>query len=72
MAKEKHEPDDVELFIDADATEYSIGLDTASGEARLRFYNEFGMLSSFVSDSTGIYDLAQRLLRAYDKLEGID
>jgi hypothetical protein len=72
MAKETYELPGAELFIDSDADAYSIGVSIPDGEARVRFYNEFGLLSSFVTDSTGLYDLAQRLLRAYDQLEGID
>jgi hypothetical protein len=61
----------IELLDDIDATEYSIGYSISDNEVRVQFHNEFGVLSSFVTDSQGTYELAQRLLRAYDKLEGI-
>jgi hypothetical protein len=56
---------------DADATEYSIGVSVDDGLIRIRFHNGEGLLSSFVTDSAGAYDLAQRILRGYDELEGI-
>lgn len=70
MAQEQH----VELGDDVglDADEYCIGIDEAAGELRLQFHNdEIGLLSSFVTDAAGAYDLAHRILRAYDKLEGL-
>lgn len=53
------------------ATAYTIGYSIPDNEARIQFHNEFGVLSSFVGDAEAIYDFAQRLLRAYDKLEGL-
>jgi hypothetical protein len=61
----------IELMEDIDATEYSIGFNLHDGEARVQFHNEFGVLSSFVTDSQGVYDFAQRLLRVYDQMEGL-
>jgi hypothetical protein len=54
-----------------DATEYSIAFSIPDNEMVLKFHNEVGVLSNFVTDSQGTYDLAQRLLRAYDMLEGL-
>lgn len=54
-----------------EASEYSIGYSIPDNEMRLKFHNEFGVLSSFVTDATGAYELAQRILRAYDQLEGL-
>lgn len=61
----------IELQDEVDATEYSIGYSIPDNEAILRFHNEKGVLSNFVTNAAGVYELAQRLLRAYDKLEGI-
>lgn len=57
--------------LETDATAYSIGYNIKEGEARIKFHNDLGTLSCFVTDAPGIYELAQRLLRAYDKLEGL-
>ena len=65
-----HEPELEEEEL-VDATEYSIGYSIPDNALRLRFHNEFGVLSSFETDAAGAYELAQRILRAYDKLEGI-
>ena len=61
----------IELIDEVDATEYSIGFSLDNNDACLKFHNEFGVLSIFMMDSQGVYDLAQRLLRVYDKLEGL-
>jgi hypothetical protein len=61
----------IEFVDDIDATEYSIGISIPDNEVHLQFHNEFGVLSSFITDAPGTYELAQRLLRAYDKLEGL-
>ncbi len=61
----------IEFTDDVDATEYSIGYSIADNEACLKFHNEFGVLSVFVTDASGLYDLIQRLNRTYDKLEGL-
>jgi hypothetical protein len=61
----------IEIEDEIDATEYSIAFSIPDNEVRLQFQNEFGVLSSFVTDASGTYELAQRLLRAYDKLEGL-
>lgn len=72
MASELSNEPDIELDDDlVDATEYSIGYSIPDNEMRLRFHNEFGVLSSFVTDAAGAYELANRILRAYDKLEGL-
>lgn len=54
-----------------DATEYSIGFSIPDNAVRIRFHNEFGVLSSFETDAAGAYEFAHRILRAYDKLEGL-
>lgn len=56
---------------DLEADRYTIGTSADDGLLRLRFYNEDGLLSSFTSDSAGAYDLAQRILRGFDQLEGL-
>jgi len=56
---------------DIDATAYSIGYSIDDGEARILFHNGTGTISSFITDAPGLYEFAQRCLRAYDKLEGI-
>jgi hypothetical protein len=61
----------IEFQDDIAATEYSIGYSIPDNEMRIQFHNEFGVLSSFVTDAPGAYEFAQRVLRAYDKLEGI-
>jgi hypothetical protein len=61
----------VELIDEIDATEYSIGYNIADNEMVLNFHNERGVLSRFVTDAPGAYEMAQRILRAYDKLEGL-
>lgn len=61
----------IELVDEIDATKYSIGLSRTDNEMILKFHNKAGVLSVFVTDSQGTYDLAQRLLSAYDKLEGL-
>lgn len=61
----------IELLDDTDATEYSIGFSIPDNQMRVRFHNEKGMLSNFITDAPGGYELAQRILRAYDKLEGL-
>lgn len=63
---------EIELDDDlVEATEYSIGFSIPDNALRLRFHNEFGVLSSFETDAAGAYELAHRILRAYDKLEGL-
>lgn len=68
--KEGDEPI-IELIIDTNATEYSIGYSIPDNEAIIKFHNADGVISNFVTDSPGLYEFAQRLLRAYDKLEGL-
>lgn len=63
----------IEVEENVDADEYGIGFDIDNNSGRIQFYDENGVvLSRFITDAAGIYDFAQRLLRAYDKLEGID
>jgi hypothetical protein len=71
MAEPSEEIEIEVLDDEVEATEYSLGVNIDDGEMRLRFHNEFGMLSSFVTDAPGAYELAQRILRCYDKLEGL-
>jgi hypothetical protein len=61
----------IAIPFEIDATEYSIAFSIPDNELVLKFHNEGGVLSNFVTDSQGAYDLAQRLLRVYDKLEGL-
>jgi hypothetical protein len=61
----------MELLEDSEATEYTIETNIDDNAFRLQFHNEDGVLSSFTTDSGGAYDLAQRIMRAYDKLEGL-
>ena len=56
---------------DMDATEYSININIDEGCMRIQFHDEDGLLSTFTTDSYGGYEFAQRVLRAYDKLEGL-
>lgn len=67
---EGHEPI-IEIEEDLDATEYSIGYSIPDNSLRIQFHNDFGVLSSFTTDAAGAYELANRILRAYDKLEGL-
>lgn len=71
MALEIEDEPIIALEDKTEATEYTIGYNIADNEMRLRFYNEAGVLSSFVTDAPGAYEMAQRILRAYDKLEGL-
>jgi hypothetical protein len=68
-APEDDEDDEIEAEIEA--LEYSIGYSIPDNEMRIRFYNEDGPLSSFITDAAGAYEFAHRVLRAYDKLEGL-
>jgi hypothetical protein len=61
----------IEIGDEIEATEYSIGFSIPDNEVRIQFHNEFGVLSSLVVDAAGAYEFAQRLLRAYDKVEGL-
>ena len=61
----------MELLDETEAVEYTIETNIDDGAFRLQFHNEAGVLSSFTTDSGGAYDLAQRILRGYDKLEGL-
>lgn len=61
----------LDLEDELEATEYSIGYSIDDNEARVQFHNEFGLLGTLVVDAAGAYEFAHRLLRAYDKLEGL-
>lgn len=54
-----------------EASEAHTEINVDQGLARIQFANEEGVLSSLTTDSAGLYDLAQQLLRAYDRLEGL-
>lgn len=56
---------------DQEATEYSIETNAKDGSMRIQFHNDDGVLSSFITDAPGAYELAQRILCGYDRLEGI-
>jgi hypothetical protein len=72
MAEIEHEDDAaVEISDDIAATEYTIGYSIDDNEMRIQHHNEFGVLSSLILDATGAYEYANRILRAYDKLEGL-
>lgn len=63
-------------LLDADdpveADGYSIALNIPGNEMRIKFtHEEFGPLSSFICSAPEAYELAQRILRGYDKLEGL-
>lgn len=59
------------MIEDNEATEYSIATDVTACECKLEFFNEGGTLSTFIGGPDEIYSLATRLLKAYDKLEGL-
>lgn len=62
----------LEEVVDVEADAYGINYNIDEGAFRLQFYDEDGgVLSSFTTDAAGAYELAQRILRGYDKLEGI-
>jgi hypothetical protein len=67
--------DEVTIEVDedvlAEATDYSIGTDIDSGLLIVRFYQDDDILSSMVLDSAGAHDLARRIMRGYDILEGL-
>jgi hypothetical protein len=58
---------------DIDACGYSIGYNIEENEMRIRFHSHLhGVLSSLTVKADEAYDFAQRILSAYDKLEGLD
>jgi hypothetical protein len=61
----------IELLDDTEATTYNINININDNEMCINFINAKGVLASLVTDAPGAYDLASRILRAYDKLEGI-
>lgn len=57
---------------DLEADSYGIAIDIPSNEMRVRFYDaDGGVLSDFTTSAAGAYEFAHRILRSYDKLEGI-
>lgn len=54
-----------------EATDYEIAVDVPSGEMMILFKNEVGVLSTHVMQSHEAYAFAQRMLRGYDRLEGL-
>lgn len=65
------EEEEIEIDDYSDATEYSIGYSIPDNQVKIQFLNEFGVLSNFITDAAGAYEFANRILRAYDKLEGL-
>ena len=62
----------IELNAINEATEYSIETNIDDGMMKLGFYNEHGELATYTMVSEEAYAFAQRVLRGYDRLEGID
>ena len=62
------DPLDDEAF---ESDKHQIELDSESRAMRLVFLRGENVLAHMVLDSDDAYDLAQRILDAYDKLEGI-
>lgn len=65
-----------EAFLDEtlEADQYCIGTDIDAGLMRLQLHSAeegVGLLGSLTVDSAGAYELAHRILRGYDKLEGL-
>lgn len=58
-------PDPVE------ANDYEIAVDVPGGEMMILFRNDIGVLSTHVMPSHEAYAFAQRILRGYDKIEGL-
>lgn len=54
-----------------EATDYEIAVDVPGGEMMILFKNEVGVLSTHVMQSHEVYAFAQRMLRGYDRLEGL-
>lgn len=71
MSKPATPEEEIEIDDYNDATEYSIGYSIPDNQVKIQFHNEFGVLSSFITDAAGAYEFANRILRAYDKLEGL-
>lgn len=66
---------DVEIIPDEDATVatgYEIAICPAENEMRILFRNELGLVvSNYVCDASTAYEMASKILKGYDKLEGI-
>lgn len=55
-----------------EAEAYGITIHPPDNAFRLRFYDDDGaVLSTYTTDAAGAYELASRILRGYDKLEGL-
>lgn len=54
-----------------EATGYDIAVSVSDNEMRIQHCNDLGVISYLVLDAAGAYELAHRILRGYDKLEGL-
>lgn len=54
-----------------EATDYEVAVNVPSGEVRVLFRNEVGILSSHVMDAPEAYAFAQKILQGYDRVEGL-
>lgn len=54
------------------ATDYAIDIDMASNEMRIQHCDEDGVICTQVLTAPEAYTYAQKILRGYDRLEGID
>lgn len=66
---------DMEIVADEEATVatgYEIAICPAENEMRIMFRNEAGeIISSYVCNAANAYEMASKMLKGYDKLEGI-
>lgn len=54
-----------------EATGYTIGTNIDNNEARLMLHDHGKIIGSMILEGAELYELAHRLLRAYDELEGL-
>lgn len=54
-----------------EANDYEIAVDVPGGEMMILFKNDTGVLSTHVMSSHEAYTFAQRMLRGYDRIEGL-
>jgi hypothetical protein len=54
-----------------EATDYEIAVDVPGGEMMILFKNNIGVLSTHVMSSHEAYTFAHRMLRGYDRIEGL-
>jgi hypothetical protein len=54
------------------ADDYQVDVDMERGLMRITFRNATGPLSYQVFTSDEVYDFSRKLLRGYDRLEGLD